>query len=73
MPAQKQTFVFPDAAGAAMPVEARAANALEFIAHYLDRIEGHLEQLSKSQVLGSLEGIRMELTGITEFVKKLKP
>lgn len=30
-----------------LPMEQRGVNALEHIAHYLDRIEGHLKKLAK--------------------------
>lgn len=33
---------------AKLPTEQRAVVCLEFIAHYLDRIEGHLKKLSKA-------------------------
>jgi hypothetical protein len=46
MPAYKENFVFPNAAGATIAMEMRTANAGEFIAHSLDRIAGHLEQLA---------------------------
>jgi hypothetical protein len=53
----KSPFVFPDSAGAVMSAEARKVNALEFIAHYLDRIEGHLERLSATGAdMGKLSG-----------------
>ncbi len=45
MPAERKAFLFPDQ----MNSEARVANALEFIAHYLDRIEGHLQRLADQQ------------------------
>lgn len=43
----KRSFMFPNRE-AIPPVEHRVAYALESIAHYLDRIEGHLEQLVKT-------------------------
>lgn len=58
---QKREFVRP----AGLLPEERSANALEFIAEYLDRIDGHLETLASAQTVGSLEGIRMSLVGIT--------
>lgn len=48
--------------------DARVANALEFIAHYLDRIEGHLAQLASAPTLSSLEGIRLQLAKLAETV-----
>jgi hypothetical protein len=37
---------------AKLPQDQRAVVCLEFIAHYLDRIEGHLKKLSKAAEAG---------------------
>lgn len=68
MPKTSFEFSTPQRKVDATPEE-RAANALEFIAHYLDRIDAHLEQLAAAQTKSSLEGVRLELTAITEILK----
>lgn len=74
MPASgKKRYAFQDVVPIA--VDVRAANALEFIAYYLDRIDDHLEALAGQAQAGnsSREGIRMELTGIVGLLARLKP
>jgi hypothetical protein len=46
MAKEKRGYVFTSETALNLPVEARAANALESIAHYLDLIETHLEKLA---------------------------
>jgi hypothetical protein len=43
-----ESFVFPNRDGEQMPVDARVANALEYVAHYLEAIEQHLAIISSS-------------------------
>ena len=52
----------------------RSAAALEFIAYYLDRIDGHLEQLaSLSQGTGEAVGrISADLRGIAHLIANKK-
>lgn len=70
---ERKTFVFTEDAKANLAIEARAANALEFIAHYLDRIEGHLEALAdharsgyedSSKMAVALQGLQSTLNRI---------
>jgi hypothetical protein len=49
---QKRNFVFTNSTQVHAPVDQRVANALEFIAHYLDRIDGHLESLAAEMKAG---------------------
>jgi hypothetical protein len=73
MPSRKKAFVFADDARAVMTPEARGANALEFIAHYLGRIDGHLEALAGQTQAGNANTakIALELTGIARSVGRL--
>ena len=67
MPETKQKFVFTSRATGAIPVEARVANSLEFIAHYLDRIEGHLERLANAvESEGANQKVRTQLQRIEQ-------
>ena len=51
--------------------EERQAIALEFIAHYLDRIDFHLERLAAAIESGSgNEKIRLQLMEIAKALKK---
>jgi hypothetical protein len=51
--------------------EERQAIALEFIAHYLDRIDSHLEQLAEALESGKgNEKIRLQLVDIAKALKK---
>ena len=49
MAEEKRSFTFPSNRTATAPAEYRVANALEHIAHYLERIDGHLERLVRPQ------------------------
>ena len=73
MPAQKQDFVFSNARGVDLPADVRAAIALEFIAHYLDRIDGHLERLAANVESGQANGARigLELASITHLLGRM--
>lgn len=54
--------------------EQRVANALEFIAHYLDRIEGHLGSLAiraETDPIG--ETIRHEMIEFRDFLEMRLP
>jgi hypothetical protein len=44
-------------------VEHRIANALEFIAHYLDRIDTHLE--NGNALLSNLDGMKQQIFQIS--------
>jgi hypothetical protein len=50
--------------------EERVATALEFIAHYLDRIDSHLEQLAKAvpENKGAVVGISHQLASIAKAI-----
>jgi len=61
----RREFAFLESDRGTVSAEARAANALEFIAHYLDRIDRHLEQLTVSVSQGAgVEKLRLELIAI---------
>lgn len=52
----------------------RQSRALEHIAHYLDRIESHLEVIANASASGGFnEGLRMELLTIREILQKRLP
>ena len=51
--------------------EERQAIALEFIAHYLDRVDSHLERLAEALESGKgNEKIRLQLVDIAKALKK---
>ncbi len=64
---------FPEPSGLAGEgnPESRTAAALEFIAYYLDRIEGHLESISISSAQG-MGAIRSELRDVASEIKRHK-
>jgi hypothetical protein len=67
---EKRNFMFPTRE-ANPPVEHRVANALEHIAHYLERIDGHLEQLAKT-VAENGNGfpvLRDQIAGVREAIE----
>ncbi len=73
MAAQRQNFVFPDAASP-MNYEARKASALEFIAHYLDRIEAHLERLAAvaESNNGEMTKVALQMTSVAHLLAKIE-
>lgn len=68
----RRNFIFPSDPQNA-PADMRAANALEFIAHYLDRIDGHLEALVAQARGGNGETakIAQQLMSINQFVGRI--
>lgn len=61
----RRNFVFPAIAGQSKPIEERRTDALEFMAHYLDRIESHLGRIAESLSSGSVhETLRVQLEGL---------
>src|SRR5690348_322487 len=49
----------------------RQARALEYIAHYLDRIDGHLELLAKSVSSGGVnEPLRQQLMQVQKILER---
>lgn len=73
MPA-KQTFRMPERGGITAAPEFRVATALEFIAHYLDRIDDHLEKLSASAggAQAGLTRVASEIDDVCRAIKAMK-
>ena len=68
----KKNFSFPDSP---LPIatDKRIANSLEFIAHYLDRIDNNLKLISNSLQSGGVnEPLRAQLMNIETALKNLK-
>jgi len=72
MPQERLSFMFPIRTSVP-PAETRAATALEFIAHYLDRIETHLEKLAASSHAGNeeLSKIALQLTTVSHVLPQI--
>ncbi len=69
--AAKQHFQFTDV-GSPMNESQRVAHALEFIAHYLDRIDGHLEVLAAQAKNDPAQAqIARSLTDIGQFLGRI--
>lgn len=72
--AHRKTFVFASDTGTGIAVEARAANALEFIAHYLDQIDGHLEAIADHLRSGHENSakIALSLQGVQHLMARME-
>lgn len=70
MPKAKKHFEFSDEIAASLSPEAKTLRVLEFIAYYLDRIDGHLEPLAAQTESGNSNGrlIAQHLGGILQLV-----
>jgi hypothetical protein len=64
---KKQQFLFPSQTMPSAPTEARVAATLEFIAHYLDRIDSHLERLASAAESGD-ERLHARVEALTDLL-----
>jgi hypothetical protein len=75
MPTPKAIFKFSadDAVVSTLSSEAKTLRVLEFIAHYLDRIDGHLEALATHapQSNANTAKIALEVSGIAHMVGRI--
>jgi len=70
---RKSQIRFASEVTGSTPVEVRGANALEFIAHYLDRIEGHLATIATQLEKGNVNGasVAQAMTQISHMFPRL--
>ena len=75
MAPQKRNFVLSTGPHVTATPEERAATALEFIAHYLDRIDEHLERLAGTvhADTANTTKIALELTTIAQILNNRNP